>query len=432
MQASQAASAVLEQAQGAARADVPALGALCERLHAAVAACSTCNDSCSASTAADIVAQSLAAAHKRLRGAAPDAQAQLLAVLSHAVQQCPFGKQLTDGISAMTPDLLAVVKHGPPACVEAACACFCAIAARMSQHLASAAAKSAAAQALAAATTAAVHLVQSGQSPAHRHHGLLLVCSIADTHPQLLKSQAATICTACCNEIAPNLADGAEHAHHAAQAALPMETRLHAAHALARMACASGTPEGWGAHMQGLLIATHHALAALPMPATDGDVLRAAQDVLGTPEAAVWAQFSAPGQHSSLSERVEVVTLLLHSLAVMLTSKSATLAPLPMSALVLLVSRLLSLREQPGVAEQGDLEACQWHACAPALLTAGACLTALSTNMPADAFCCASGICMRQSLVLHMWHMRAVSSQCTLLACCLRTAHNPVAFWAFE
>ena len=370
MQASPAAAAVLEQAEGLAKDDVAATTAFCSRIHAVISAASHQREGGHEAASSATVPKCLTAAHKQLSGAAPAAQAQLMGVLTRAVQDCAFSQQLTQAISGITPDLLDVVKRGEPSAVAAACACYDAIAARAAQHLATPATRSWAAQALASAVTAALHLLPGDTSPL-QHHGFELVCGLADAMPQLLKSHAATICAACFATIVP-AGSAPQQGQRPAQSTAPMATRLLAAHALARLACASGTPEGWAAHTQGLLIAMHQALAALPMPDKDNDVLHAAQDVLGAPAAPAWAAFSATAPQASLADRVEVATLLLHCLSVTLTSKSAALAPLPMSALVLLVSRLLSLREKPAVANESVVAQCQWPACASALLASGA------------------------------------------------------------
>ena len=286
-----------------------------------------------------------------------------LRALNECLQHCPQDVFL-QAAADLSPELYSVIRRGDAPSTQAACVCYRVLSERMLQCLAVPAARTIAAQALAKTVAAVVHLLGEQQSAASQSQGFQLVVTLARCMPQVLRSQTVAVSSACMHAVSPPANTSS---------ALPMETRMNAAHALACVGSCTSTSDEWAAHMHGLLRAAHLALALLPMPPRDSELQQAALDVLGGGVAQPWASFASPAADSGLEHIVPTTTLLLHCVACMLSEQAPMVAPLPMSALVLLASRLLSLRTASAMPPGSDpVQACQWAACTSALLNAGA------------------------------------------------------------
>jgi hypothetical protein len=281
--------------------------------------------------------------------------------LAFAMQHAPQGVFL-QGCEELSPEIYSAARRDDEATTRAACACCRSFTDRLLQYLASSSTRTAAAQSLAKVVAAAMHLIKREGSTASQEEGYQLIVELARCMPQVLKSQTIAVGSACIAAISqPKVATR-----------LPMAVRLRAAHALACLALPSISSEGWALHVHGLLQVAHGALAALPMPLKDSELAQAARDVLGPATSAPWHAMTMPTADTSFAETMQMVTLLLHCLGCILAERAPALAPLPMSALVLLASRLLSLRVATSAAAgTSPLQACQWSVCSGALLAAG-------------------------------------------------------------
>lgn len=293
-------------------------------------------------------------------------RAHSLRLLALWLQNCPADMFL-DKCTEVATNLYNQSRHVHVHAAEALFACFYSLVGRLRPCLSSPATKTAVAQALSKAAAAAQHLMQTNQ-PTLRRNSFLIVIQIAQCMPQALKSQTNTISSACLAALAPG-----------GGTALPLRTRLLAAHALACMAACTATGEGWALHVRELLSLAHSALASLPMPGKDAALGQAATDVLAGAVSPQWAKLEMPTATAPLLERVELVTLLIHSLACALAESAPLMVPLPMAALVLLASRLLSLRPSaPAPAGLAAVEGCQWSCVTVGLVNTGA--SAASTS----------------------------------------------------
>ena len=285
----------------------------------------------------------------------------ILQALQDVLKHSPRDALLQVSTSIAT-ELGNVIRLGNAAAIAASCACCHLLVVRLQQHVADSSHRATAAQALSKVVAATVPLLSQNAPASSTSEGFQLVIAMARCMPQVLKSQTQAIRGAC---IAAMSSEG--------NAAMPLAERLHAAHALACIAACAGNSQGWAEQMHGALHAAHAALAVLPMPQRDADLQRASQDVLGGAVSAPWHTLPALSPTSRLHHRVERFTLLLHCVSSMLSERAPMPAPLPMSALVLLASRLLALRASGKAALGGDpVEACQWAACCQPLLAAGA------------------------------------------------------------
>jgi hypothetical protein len=150
--------------------------------------------------------------------------------------------------------------------------------------------------------------------------------------------------------------------------------QLAGANAAACLAACAGSPANWSACMHGLLHQAHACLAALPMPHRDPELHQAARDVLGGSAGPPWNALALPTPSTPLSESMRVVVALLHAVTVMLSNHAPMPVPLPMSALVLLATRLLSLRPAAAILPGLSLDqVCQWQVCSGPLLRYGVC-----------------------------------------------------------
>jgi hypothetical protein len=347
---------------------------LCARVRAVIATLELHQELDHGLHTAPLFSKSLNELSKLIRRNNAWARVPALATLALLLEHCPKDLFL-QGTSDLAPELYSIVKQDDEDSTRSACACFTSMIDRLLPCLASPSTKTTTAHVLSKVVAAAMHLVNDKQQSELRTQGFVLIVKIARCMPQVLKSQTIVVSGACIKVITAQT-----------KPALPMATRLSAAHALACMSMCTASSDGWSVHMHGLLCAAHCALEGLPMPRKDRELQQAALDVLTQSAAVPWNAFSTASKDASLPERVHVVTLLLHCVACTLTERTPMAAPMPMSALVLLASRLLSLRPTAPVATGYNLvEACQWSVfCAP-LLGAGASTAAalLARNAPA-------------------------------------------------
>lgn len=333
----------------------------CARLRAAVAVLQRQPASASQASAT-LFKQCLDKCTQLLKGSVAGSAATVLHALAECLQHCPQDVLLQAAVD-LAPELLAMVKRGDVMSTAAACICYKVFTERLLQCLAVPATRSVAAQCLAKAVAAAVYLIGEQQSADKQCQGFALKTAVAGCMPQALRSQTAAVSSACLRAVSPPAN---------AATALPLQRRIDAAHALACVGACTATSEGWAMHMHGLLRAVHLALALLPMPPRDSDLHQAAQDVLGGSVGQTWAAFVPPAADAGLDRIFTTVTLLLHCVACMLSERMQVAAPLPMAALVLLVSRLLSLRTARAMQPLSDpVQACQWSACTGPLINAG-------------------------------------------------------------
>lgn len=279
-----------------------------------------------------------------------------------AIQHCPkklFLASLQD--ISMRANASARGSSNPTAC--AAAGCLLQMMLRLRTFMAAQGVKSAAAQCIAQTIASAAHLMQG--DPMATHNGLLVAIAVLDCMPQAAKSSCTALSTAC-HGIMQNQS-------------LALEDRLRAAHVLAALPASQNTTDAHSQHLQGLLHTIHTTLSSVPSPATDAGAAQAASDVLGTAVEGAWTQSRllqpprATSNHVPVLQRLEAITLLLECLDATLRRRTEMPVPLPMTGLVLLVSRLLAHR--PSVVSQLSLQSpadrVQLHLIGGPLLNAG-------------------------------------------------------------
>lgn len=177
-------------------------------------------------------------------------------------------------------------------------------------------------------------------------HGLHVAIAVLDCMPQAAKSSCTALSTACHGIMQKQI--------------LALEDRLRAAHVLAALPASQSTTDAHSQHLQGLLHTIHTTLSSIPSPVTDAGAAQAATDVLGTSVEGTWNQSRllqpprVSSNHVPVFQRLEAITLLLECLDATLQRRTETPVPLPMTALVLLLSRLLAHR--PSMVSQISLQ----------------------------------------------------------------------------
>jgi len=162
-----------------------------------------------------------------------------------------------------------------------------------------------------------------------------------------------------------------------------LENRILAAHVLAALPASQNTADAHSQHLQGLLKTVHGALTSIPSPPTDPGAAQAAADVLGASVEGSWSQSAllqpAKGlsQYVSPLQRLEAVTLLIECLDETLRRRTEMSVPLPMTALVLLVSRLLAHRPSMvhRLSQHSPADRAQLHLLGGPLLNSGTAMT---------------------------------------------------------
>lgn len=329
-----------------------------EQLQAAAVALALGQDQHRDADGSDLFQACIKAAVGCLSSQDVDVQRAALAALETALQHCRRDVFLER--AAEVTQRVQALARSPAAPLGAVCKCLHAILARTAPLLTSAV-KPQAATVAAKIAAAAMQLLQPRSGS---QHAFELLASIAGCMPQVLRSHTVTATNACLSAVVLAAGD------------ISLEGRLSAARAVARLAVCSGSADGWGVSMHGLLYIAHTALAALPMPHKDEQLLQAAMDVLGGAPAAPWSTVRQPAASWPLCDAMLASTALLHAVSCALSERTPMAAPLPASALVLLASRLISVRPAAAAfsmaSEADPLRACQWQACAAPLLNAGA------------------------------------------------------------
>lgn len=307
--------------------------------------------------------QCIAAADRLCRLKEDFARVKGLDAMRLAIQHCPK----TLFLSSLQELSMRANASARGASVPAACAaagCLLQILLRLRTYMAAQGVKTAAAQCIAQIIASAVHMMQADLVVIH--HGLLVARAVLDCMPQAAKS-SHTALSAACHAIMQ-------------KSSLALEDRLHAAHVLAALPASQSTADAHSQHLQGLLHTIHATLSSLPSPVTDAGAAQAARDILGTSIQGGWSQSSllqpprATSQHVPVPQKLEAITLLLECLDETLQRRTELPVPLPMTALVLLVSRLLAHRPSmvPQLAQHSPDDRLQLHLIGGPLLNAGA------------------------------------------------------------
>eukprot|EP00892_Ulva_mutabilis_P007372 jgi/Ulvmu1/5006/UM021_0023.1 len=220
------------------------------------------------------------------------------------------------------------------AAARAAAECLVQIMQRLHTFMTAQGVKAAAAQCIAQVIASAAYMLQGDAAVVH--HGLLILRSVLDCMPQAAKSSYSTL-SASCHAVMQNQS-------------LHLDDRILAAHVLAALPASQSTADAHSQHLQGLMRTIHTVLSSMPSPPTDPGAAQAACDVLGTSIEGSWSQCAllkpprAASQYVPPQQRLGAITLLLECLDETLQRRTEMAVPLPMTALVLLVSRLLAHR----------------------------------------------------------------------------------------
>ena len=366
------------------------------QLQAAAVALSLGQDQHRSADASQLFQTCIKAATGCLSSSDPQAQLGAMAALVTALQHCR-GDVFLERAADVAQRLQAVVR-APHAPLQPACRCFRVILQRVAPLLTSAV-KPQAAVVAAKVAAAAMQLLQSAGGAKHAFE---LIVAIAGCMPQVLRTHTMTATHACLDAVVLPAGD------------INLDARLSAAQAVARLAACSGSSEACGISIHGLVYFTHATLAALPMPHKDEQLLQAALDVLGAAPATPWSTVRQPAASWPLCDAMCASTALLHAVSCALSERVPMAAPLPASALVLLSSRLLSVRPAVAAAsmasETDPLRACQWQACAAPLLNAG---------VPRLASCCQVDLLVQRlyGCITHICFVK--TSECVQVCVCL-------------
>jgi hypothetical protein len=331
----------------------------CAQLNVAVATLVMHQHFHGAAECSQLFSECLKAALSLLAKVHPKWQARSLGTVDTLVKHCPksvFLQHVPDVIQQLQP--FTKSENGTLIC--AACSCLDSALSRAAPLVAAASSKSAAAKIVSKIAAHATQLLDSSTSVPGRTWACVLLAGIARCMPQALKSQVLSVSSACLQLITK------------AAPATCLELQLAAANAAACLAACTGSPADWSGYVHSLLHQAHSSLASLPMPHRDPQLLHAARDVLGGSPGPPWSGLVLPTSEQPLSESMQVTTALLHAVMVVLCSTAPMPAPLPVSALVLLSTRLLSIRPAAALSSDADPErACQWQVCSGPLLRYG-------------------------------------------------------------
>lgn len=285
-----------------------------------------------------------------------------LEAMRMAIQHCPR-KMFLASFSEMSMRANSLARGSSIPVARAAAGCLVQIMQRLHTYMAAPGVKAAAAQCIAQIIASSACMMQGDAAVVH--HGLLILRSVLDCMPQAAKSSYTTL-TAACHAIMQN-----QSVH--------LEDRILAAHVLAALPASQNTNDAHSQHLQGLLKTIHTALTSIPSPPTDPGAAQAACDVLGATVEGNWSQCSllqpprAASQYTPPLQRLEAITLLLECLDETLQRRTETAVPLPMTALVLLVSRLLAHRPSMvhQLAQHSPADRAQLHLIGGPLLNSG-------------------------------------------------------------
>lgn len=293
-----------------------------------------------------------------------DAAKQLtgLRCLEYQQHRCPRAQFLA-ALPDVLPRLGALLRSDDLAVVRATCSCTSAVLKRLSLSLAAPQVRMPAAHALSKLVAAVLHILTKPGPAARKHEAWTLLSGIQGCMPQALKAHTAILGT----EAAALLVSPALLSH-----------RLAAARCLARLPASAASSEVWSEHCRGIVSVLHRAFDVLPMPRRDADLSQAAAELLQSaqvPLAAPWAALTLPPIAASLQPTLDAIMLLLEVLDRLLSLPSAAPCPLPTSAIVLLVTRMLSLQRSLGAAGAATLAdpgmRCQLQAAVGPLVSAG-------------------------------------------------------------